>query len=102
MTGARASCSPGRPPGEPLERRERGRVAGAQAQRLAQAAGGLACAAVGGQDEPEVEPDLGEIRARAKSEAERMLGVPVDLRLHVRVTPGWTESPDGLRKMGYE
>lgn len=45
---------------------------------------------------------IGEIRARAKSEAERMLGVPVDLRLHVRVTPGWTESPDGLRKMGYE
>ena len=44
----------------------------------------------------------GEIRARARAEAEKLLGVPVDLRLHVRVTPGWTESPTGLRKMGYE
>ena len=45
---------------------------------------------------------IGEIRTRAKAEAEKLLGVQVDLRLHVRVTPGWTESPDGVRKMGYE
>jgi GTP-binding protein Era len=45
---------------------------------------------------------IGEIRERARAEAARMLGVPIDLRLHVVVTPGWSESPDGLRRMGYE
>jgi len=45
---------------------------------------------------------IGEIRERARVEAAKMLGVPIDLRLHVIVTPGWSESPEGLRKMGYE
>jgi GTPase len=45
---------------------------------------------------------IGEIRTRATAEAEKLLGMKIDLRLHVRVTPGWTESPDGIRKMGYE
>ncbi|MCK9461978.1 MAG: GTPase Era [Proteobacteria bacterium] len=45
---------------------------------------------------------IGEIRERARVEAARMLGVPIELRLHVVVTPGWSESPAGLRKMGYE
>jgi GTPase len=45
---------------------------------------------------------IGEIRGRARAEAAKMLGVPIDLRLHVAVSPGWSESPDGLRKMGYE
>jgi GTPase len=45
---------------------------------------------------------IGEIRERARAEATKMLGVPFDLRLHVVVTPRWSESPEGLRKMGYE
>ena len=45
---------------------------------------------------------IGEIRGRARAEAAKMLGVPIDLHLHVAVTPGWSESPEGLRKMGYE
>ena len=45
---------------------------------------------------------IGAIRERARAEAARMLGVPIELRLHVAVTPGWSESPEGLRKMGYE
>jgi GTPase len=45
---------------------------------------------------------IGEIRERARAEAAKMLGVPIELRLHVAVTPGWSESPEGLRKMGYE
>jgi GTP-binding protein Era len=45
---------------------------------------------------------IGEIRERARAEAVKMLGVPIELRLHVVVTPGWSESPEGLRQMGYE
>jgi GTP-binding protein Era len=43
-----------------------------------------------------------EIGTRARKDAEQLLGCPVELRLHVDVTPGWTRDPAGLRKMGYE
>ena len=42
-----------------------------------------------------------EIGTRARAAAEKFLGCRVDLMLHVDVSPGWTGSPGGLRKMGY-
>jgi len=43
-----------------------------------------------------------EIGVRAREAARKMLGCPVELRLHVDVSPGWSSSPAGLKRMGYE
>ena len=43
-----------------------------------------------------------KIRKSAKRETEKMLESPVELRLHVNITPDWSTNPAGLRKMGYE
>lgn len=38
----------------------------------------------------------------ARLAAVEFLGCPVDLRLHVEVSPGWTKNKTGIEKMGYE
>ena len=43
-----------------------------------------------------------DIGTRARAQAEKLLGCPVDLRLHVNVSPDWTKDARGLKKMGYE
>ncbi len=43
-----------------------------------------------------------EIGQRARKEAEAFLGMPVFLKLHVEVSPGWTNDVDQLKKMGYQ
>ena len=43
-----------------------------------------------------------EIGRRARQEAETFLGMPVFLKLHVEVSPGWTQDIEQLKKMGYE
>jgi GTP-binding protein Era len=43
-----------------------------------------------------------QIGTRARAAAQHKLGCPVELRLHVDVSPGWSESMAGLRRMGYE
>jgi GTP-binding protein Era len=43
-----------------------------------------------------------EIGTRARAEISRLLGLPVHLKLFVRVDPDWTHSQDRLRRMGYE
>jgi GTPase len=43
-----------------------------------------------------------EIGTRARAEITRLLGLPVHLKLLVRVDPDWTHSQDRLRRMGYE
>lgn len=43
-----------------------------------------------------------EIGIRARLAIERRLGCPVDLRLHVTVTPDWTSGEASLRQVGYE
>ncbi len=43
-----------------------------------------------------------DIGIRARAQAEKLLGCPVDLRLHVNVTPDWTKDARGLKEMGYE
>ncbi|MDD5306164.1 MAG: GTPase Era [Deltaproteobacteria bacterium] len=43
-----------------------------------------------------------EIGIRARDAAEKFLGCRVDLMLHVDVSPGWTDGPEGLKRMGYE
>ncbi len=43
-----------------------------------------------------------DIGIRARAQAEKLLGCPVDLRLHVNVSPDWTKNPRGLKEMGYE
>ena len=43
-----------------------------------------------------------EIGRRAREAAEALLGMPVFLKLHVEVSPGWTQSVDQLKKMGYQ
>ena len=42
-----------------------------------------------------------EIGARARLEISHLLDCPVHLKLFVRVDAGWTQTPSGLRKMGY-
>lgn len=42
------------------------------------------------------------IGIKARKAAERFLGLPVMLKLHVSVAEGWTKSEGGLRQMGYE
>ncbi|MCP4605515.1 MAG: GTPase Era [Proteobacteria bacterium] len=43
-----------------------------------------------------------QIGQRARQAAERFLGCPVELLLHVDVSPGWTRNTKDLKKMGYE
>ena len=43
-----------------------------------------------------------EIGTRARAEITGLLGLPVHLKLFVRVDPDWTHSQDRLRRMGYE
>src|SRR5262249_17791225 len=43
-----------------------------------------------------------EIGTRARAEIARLLGLPVHLKLLVRVDPDWSHSQDRLRRMGYE
>jgi GTP-binding protein Era len=43
-----------------------------------------------------------EIGTRARAEIMRLLGLPVHLKLFVRVDPDWSHSQDRLRRMGYE
>jgi GTP-binding protein Era len=43
-----------------------------------------------------------EIGQRARTAAEAFLGTPVFLKLHVEVSPGWTNDLGQLKKMGYE
>jgi GTPase len=43
-----------------------------------------------------------EIGRRARLGAETFLGMPVFLKLHVEVSPGWTQDPEQLKKMGYQ
>lgn len=45
---------------------------------------------------------LKKIGTAARHELERLLGARVHLHLFVRVEPGWTRTPGGLRKLGYE
>jgi GTP-binding protein Era len=45
---------------------------------------------------------LKEIGTQARREIERLLGAKVYLELFVRVEPGWTRTPKGLRRAGYE
>ncbi len=35
-------------------------------------------------------------------EAQTFLGCPVELRLHVDVSPGWTRRASTIKRMGYE
>jgi len=43
-----------------------------------------------------------EIGTRAREAAREKLGCPVELRLHVDVSPGWSTSSSGIKRMGYE
>jgi GTP-binding protein Era len=43
-----------------------------------------------------------EIGTRARAEISRLLGVPVHLKLFVKVSPDWTRSQAALKRMGYE
>jgi GTP-binding protein Era len=43
-----------------------------------------------------------QIGQRAREAASVFLGCPVDLVIHVDVSPGWTRSPGNLKKMGYK
>jgi GTP-binding protein Era len=45
---------------------------------------------------------LKEIGTHARRAIERLLGTHVFLSLRVKVQPGWSERPEGLRKLGYE
>lgn len=45
---------------------------------------------------------LKEIGQRARLGAESFLGMPVFLKLHVEVSPGWTNDMGQLKKMGYQ
>jgi GTP-binding protein Era len=42
-----------------------------------------------------------DIGTRARAEATQLLGRPAHLRLHVKVAPGWTTSPEALARLGY-
>jgi GTP-binding protein Era len=43
-----------------------------------------------------------EIGRRSRTAASEFMGCPVDLKLHVDVSPGWTKDIAGIKKMGYE
>lgn len=44
---------------------------------------------------------IGKIRTIAESEMRRLARVPVQYRIHVKVTPKWRDKPQFLREMGY-
>ena len=43
-----------------------------------------------------------KVGVRARADLERLLDAQVNLKLFVRVEKGWTRTPGGLRKLGYE
>jgi GTP-binding protein Era len=43
-----------------------------------------------------------DIGVKAREEISRLLGLPVHLKLHVKIDPDWTDQITGLRRMGYE
>ena len=43
-----------------------------------------------------------EIGMRAREEIARLLQLPVHLKLHVKIDPNWTDTPNALRRLGYE
>jgi GTP-binding protein Era len=43
-----------------------------------------------------------EIGHRSRISAKEFLGCPVELRLHVNVSPGWTKTARSVKEMGYE
>jgi GTP-binding protein Era len=43
-----------------------------------------------------------DIGIQARAEIGKLLGCPVHLELFVRVDPRWSQTPAGLREMGYE
>jgi GTP-binding protein Era len=42
-----------------------------------------------------------EVGTAARPEITRLLGRPAHLRLHVKVAPRWTDSPEGIARLGY-
>jgi GTP-binding protein Era len=42
-----------------------------------------------------------DVGAAARAEITKLVGRPVHLRLHVKVTPDWTQSPDTVARLGY-
>jgi GTP-binding protein Era len=43
-----------------------------------------------------------EVGTAARTEITRLLGRPAHLRLHVKVSPRWTDSPEGIARLGYK
>jgi GTP-binding protein Era len=43
-----------------------------------------------------------EVGVAARAEIAKLLGVPVHLKLFVKVDPGWTANPNALKRLGYE
>jgi GTP-binding protein Era len=43
-----------------------------------------------------------EIGMKARAEISRLLGLPVHLKLLVKIEPDWTSKPGALRRLGYE
>lgn len=43
-----------------------------------------------------------EIGTAARAEITKLIGRPAHVRLHVKVTPDWTESPESLAELGYK
>jgi len=43
-----------------------------------------------------------EIGTKARAEISRLLGLPVHLKLLVKIDPNWTSKPGALRRLGYE
>jgi GTP-binding protein Era len=43
-----------------------------------------------------------EIGTKARAEIARLLGLPVHLKLLVKIDPNWTSKPGALRRLGYE
>jgi GTPase len=42
-----------------------------------------------------------DVGSAARLEITQMLGRPAHLRLHVKVVPNWTDSPEGIARVGY-
>jgi len=43
-----------------------------------------------------------DVGASSREEITRLLGRPAHLRLHAKVAPDWTESPESIARLGYE
>jgi GTPase len=43
-----------------------------------------------------------DVGTAAREEITRLLGRPAHLRLHVKVAPDWTDTPEGLARVGYQ